>query len=94
MFHLGEKLPNQQQILKASSLARMKQGIALRGISKYGLGWESLQVGKYKLVYHHGSNGYGTSIFMLLPEKRICISILSNITTAQTQSLVDDILKF
>lgn len=93
MFHLDEKLPEQQKILNASTFARMKEGTALRGISKYGLGWESLQVGKYTLVYHHGSNGYGTSIFMLLPEKRICISILSNITTSQTQPLADDILK-
>jgi CubicO group peptidase (beta-lactamase class C family) len=93
MFHLNEKTPGQQQILKDETLTEMRRESAARGISRYGLGWESLQIGRYNLVYHHGSNGYGTSVFVLLPEKRICISILSNITTPQTEPLADDILK-
>lgn len=87
-FRLGAK-----PILTDASRKLMTADSSVRGISTYGLGWEMLQVGKYRLVYHHGSNGYGTSIFVLLPEKRICISILSNITTPAVETLADDILK-
>jgi len=93
MFLSGEVSSNQKPLLNTASLNEMKKDSSDRGISKYGLGLESVQMGKYKLIFHHGSNGYGTSIFALLPEKRICISILSNVTTAQTAPLVDEILK-
>jgi hypothetical protein len=92
MFHLGTRPPGSRRILSDASLAEMKRGSSTRGAARYGLGWESIDIGKYKLVYHHGSNGYGTSIFIMVPERRIAISILANITTGHVQGLADEIL--
>ncbi|MEQ1762527.1 MAG: serine hydrolase domain-containing protein [Pyrinomonadaceae bacterium] len=92
MFHLGTRPTGGRSILTDSSLAEMKRGSSARGAARYGLGWESIDIGKYKLVYHHGSNGYGTSIFFMVPERRIVISILTNITTGHVQGIADDIL--
>jgi CubicO group peptidase (beta-lactamase class C family) len=92
MFHLGENVPTSRGILSRSSLDAMQRDSATRGASKYGLGLESLQVGKYRVLFHHGSNGYGTSVFILVPERGICISVLSNVTTPQTETVAREIL--
>jgi CubicO group peptidase (beta-lactamase class C family) len=91
-FMLGDQAHIRGSFLSAGSRAEMLRPAADRGRTKYGLGMESVQTGKYTRVFHDGSNGYGMSIFLLIPEKGICISILSNMTWNGVVPLVDEIL--
>ncbi len=63
-----------------------------RGISQYGLGFESVKIGKYTRLFHDGSNGYGISVFVLIPERNVCITILTNKVSNDVAPLVHDIV--
>jgi len=81
-----------RSIVSRRALDTMQRPTVNRGASDYGLGFETIRIGKFTRLFHDGSNGYGMSVFVLVPERNICISILANKTSNDVAPLVHDIL--
>ncbi|WP_293867206.1 serine hydrolase domain-containing protein [Steroidobacter sp.] len=79
LFHLREKLPDQQQILTDASLVEMhRQTATEQDGSGYGLGFSIWEKDGYRLFGHSGAMGGASTQMRLYPEQRLAIVVLSN----------------
>jgi CubicO group peptidase (beta-lactamase class C family) len=78
MFHLKNRRPDQQSILRDESIDRMQESYS-PGNTTYGIGWYfDLNELGYRSVYH-GGEGPGTDNFLrLIPSENIAVAILCN----------------
>jgi CubicO group peptidase (beta-lactamase class C family) len=90
LFHLGRRQDEQQQILRPDTLARMRQGDAVRepGL-RYALGWQIAEPTDGPTIVSHGGGMPGvTTQLALLPESDAAIALLCN----RTPSLLASVL--
>lgn len=79
LFHLREKLPDQQQILTDASIVEMQRQTATEPDgSGYGVGFSIWKKDGYRLFGHSGAMGGASTQMRLYPEQRLAIVVLSN----------------
>ncbi len=97
MFHLKAHLPDQRPILSEKSIDEMKDTPVPMGNAEYGLGWHIRKDSKGRRQVLHGGASAGADVqFTLVPQERICVVVLANVTRhfpgAVTESVTNAIL--
>ncbi|HXV86043.1 MAG TPA: serine hydrolase domain-containing protein [Gemmatimonadales bacterium] len=93
MFHLKERLADQQPILADSTLDLMhrSQTPAAAGV-QYGLGWGSLNEFGWTRVSHTGGMPGVATILAIYPEERTAVTVLTNKAATPYERVLQDIL--
>jgi CubicO group peptidase (beta-lactamase class C family) len=97
LFHLKARLPNQQQILSDKNIDEMKNVTVPMGNAEYGFGWHIRHDSKgRRQVLHGGASAGADAQFTLVPEEKICVLVLANVTRqfprAVTEAVTNTIL--
>jgi hypothetical protein len=97
LFHLKAHLPEQQQILSDKTIDEMKDTTVPMGDAAYGLGWHIRRDAKgRRQVLHGGASAGADAQFTLVPEQKVCVVVLANVTRhwpgALTESVSNAIL--
>jgi CubicO group peptidase (beta-lactamase class C family) len=97
LFHLKAHLPEQQQILADKIIDEMKDTTVPMGDAAYGLGWHMRRDAKgRRQVLHGGASAGADAQFTLVPEQKVCVVVLANVTRhwpgALTESVTNAIL--
>jgi CubicO group peptidase (beta-lactamase class C family) len=84
MFHLGDRLATQKQVLTDKSLGEMRRPTSVnpRNGCGVGAGWWSYEQSGYRVVYHDGSMPGVSTLLMLIPSEDLAVVILTNSTKA------------
>jgi CubicO group peptidase (beta-lactamase class C family) len=97
LFHLKAHLSDQRAILTDQSIDEMKTATVPMGDAEYGLGWHIRKDSKGRRQVLHGGASAGVDIqFTLVPEEKICVAVLANVTRhfpgAVTEAITNAIL--
>lgn len=76
MFHLKDHLPDQQAILKDSTIESMHRPVAP---ASYGLGWIIVEREGQRIVYHTGGMPGVQTILALYPAEDVAVVVLMNL---------------
>jgi CubicO group peptidase (beta-lactamase class C family) len=97
LFHLKAHLTDQRPILSDEVIDEMQQMTVPMGNAAYGLGWHirSDAMGRRQVL--HGGALDGTDVqFTLVPEQKLCVVVLANVTRhfpgAVTEAITNSIL--
>lgn len=95
MFYLGDRLPDQREILSKESRDAMIANAIPRGANReYGLGLQVMQYGDHVVVEHAGSmSGVKTKLSMV-PAQDLVVVVASNSSSAPAIEVHDEIMKF
>lgn len=94
MFHLKNHLPSQKKILLDTTISLMQSNKDSKVVhSNYRLGWNETYIHGYNVISHGGGMPGVSSVLMLIPSENIAISILSNGTYIDLNSLAYRIMK-
>jgi hypothetical protein len=81
LFHLKAHLPDQQQILSDNTIDEMRNATVPMGDAKYGIGWHIRKDSKgRRQVLHGGASAGADAQFTLVPDEKICVVVLANVT--------------
>ena len=80
MFHLHDRVPDQEQILSAAQIETMHRPvIRIRQDRSYGIGW---MLGRAfdgtPVVYHTGNQAGVVNVVMLVPSRDVAVVVLTN----------------
>jgi CubicO group peptidase (beta-lactamase class C family) len=79
MFHLGDRLSDQAQILSTASIERMRHPSCSSEVHEnYGAGWRVERSGEYEIVFHGGWMPGVNDMILLVPSQRIALVLLAN----------------
>ena len=78
MFHLGNELPGQKQILSEASRRAMVETTSRGSGRGYGVAWGVQQVGKVRRISHSGGMGGVATSLTLVPEENAAFVVLLN----------------
>jgi CubicO group peptidase (beta-lactamase class C family) len=97
LFHLKAHLPDQRPILSDKAIDEMKEKTVPMGDAAYGLGWHIRKDAKgRRQVLHGGASAGADAQFTLVPEEKLCVVVLANVTRhwpgAVTESVTNAIL--
>src|SRR3990170_4925025 len=93
MFHLKERLPDQQRILTDSTIDRMHRPVTPPGVDlEYGLGWFFLPEFGWRRVSHTGGMPGVSTILALYEPERTAVVALANKSAAPVERVLQDIL--
>jgi CubicO group peptidase (beta-lactamase class C family) len=97
LFHLKAHLPEQQPILSDKSIDAMQDTTVPVGDATYGLGWHIRRDAKgRRQVLHGGASAGADAQFTLVPEQKVCVVVLANVTRhwpgALTEAVTNAIL--
>jgi CubicO group peptidase (beta-lactamase class C family) len=97
LFHLKAHLPDQRQVLSDKAIDEMKEATVPMGDAAYGLGWHIRKDSKgRRQVLHGGASAGADAQFTLVPDQRLCVVVLANVTRrwpgAVTESVTNAIL--
>lgn len=93
MFHLKNKLADQQQILSEQTIEKMQKVVDPKlPDCHYKLGWDVGDRYGYKVVSHGGGMPGVRTILLLLPTENIALSVLSNGVYINLSKIYDPIL--
>lgn len=94
MFHLGDDLPTQQQILPHRSIREMQRSlVSIDDQSQYGLGWWiQPYLHGYRGVLAQGGTHDSTAYLELIPSEDISVAMLWNSGTPQGDKVIDAVL--
>jgi CubicO group peptidase (beta-lactamase class C family) len=97
LFHLKAHLPDQRAILTDPSIDEMKSATVPMGDAEYGLGWHIRKDLKGRRQVLHGGASAGVDVqFTLVPEEKVCVAVLANVTRhypgAVTEAITNAIL--
>lgn len=101
MFHLGQRLPDQEPIITDAS--RQEMQTASPGTvptrewecegSGYGLGWfVGLTVDGLRIAHHSGGTHGVSTVFVLVPEEQLAVVVLSNTDSLWPDTIAMEIL--
>jgi CubicO group peptidase (beta-lactamase class C family) len=93
MFHLKERLSDQQRIISDSTIALMQQSQtpASSGV-RYGLGWRSVDEFGWTRVTHTGGMPGVATILALYPSERTAAVVLANKGATPVERILQEIL--
>ena len=81
LFHLKAALPDQHPILSDKTIDEMKDNTVPMGNAAYGLGWHIRTDSKRRRqVLHGGASAGADAQFTLVPDERLCVVVLANVT--------------
>jgi CubicO group peptidase (beta-lactamase class C family)/pimeloyl-ACP methyl ester carboxylesterase len=97
LFHLKAHLQDQRQLFSDKTIDEMKESAVPMGDASYGLGWHIRKDSKSRLQVLHGGASAGTDAqFTLVPEEKLCVVVLANVTRhwpgAMTEQITNAIL--
>jgi CubicO group peptidase (beta-lactamase class C family) len=97
LFHLKAHLADQHQILSDKTIDKMTDNTVPMGNAAYGLGWHIRMDSKgRRQVLHGGASAGADAQFTLVPEEKLCVVVLANVTRhwpgAVTESVTNAIL--
>jgi CubicO group peptidase (beta-lactamase class C family) len=97
LFHLKAHLPDQQPILSDTTIDEMQNTTVPMGNAAYGLGWHIRNDSKgRRQVLHGGASAGADAQFVLVPEQKVCVAVLANVTrhvpVAVTEAVANAIL--
>jgi CubicO group peptidase (beta-lactamase class C family) len=97
LFHLKAHLEDQRPILSDEAVDEMQCTTVPMGNAAYGLGWHIRSDGKGRRQVLHGGASDGADVqFTLVPEERLCVVVLANVTRqfpgAVTEAITNSIL--
>jgi len=97
LFHLKAHLSVQRPILSDKTIDEMRDRTVSMGNAAYGLGWHIRQDSKGRRQVLHGGASAGADVqFTLVPEEKLCVVVLANVTRhwpgAVTESVTNAIL--
>ena len=93
MFHLKNRLPDQQPILTDDSIDEMhRPATRQQNGSGYGIGWASGEFGKGLRIVSHGRGMGGVAtVLRLLPKKNAAIVVLCNSSSSVPRQIAQEI---
>src|SRR5216684_3020724 len=81
LFHLKAHLSDQKPILSDKAIAEMQQATVPMGKDAYGLGWHIRKDAKGRRYVLHGGASAGVDAqFTLIPDEKLCVVVLANMT--------------
>jgi CubicO group peptidase (beta-lactamase class C family) len=81
LFHLKAHLSDQKPILSDKAIAEMQQATVPMGKDAYGLGWHIRKDAKGRRYVLHGGASAGVDAqFTLVPDEKLCVVVLANMT--------------
>jgi CubicO group peptidase (beta-lactamase class C family) len=97
LFHLKAHLPGQQPILSDKAIDEMQDITVPMGDAAYGLGWHIRKDAKGRRQVLHGGASAGADVqFTLVPEQKVCVVVLANVTRhwpgALTEAVTNEVL--
>jgi CubicO group peptidase (beta-lactamase class C family) len=97
LFHLKAHLADQRPILPDKVIEEMQQTTVPMGNAAYGLGWHIRGDAKGRRQVLHGGASDGADVqFTLVPEEKLCVAVLANVTRhfpgAVTEAITNSIL--
>jgi CubicO group peptidase (beta-lactamase class C family) len=95
MFHLGDRQPDQKEIISDSLRRQMQEPTAESGKSQgYGIGWlvDKNSQGE-TIVSHSGGMGGVNTLLTLVPGKRLAVAVLANSNSGLPFSISKEILE-
>ena len=95
MFHVGDRQPDQKQILNEDSRKQMQvPSFDKSGGGGYGIGW-GVEVDDrgYRRVSHSGGMGGVSTLLMMVPEQHVVVVALVNSRSQLPPLLADQILR-
>jgi CubicO group peptidase (beta-lactamase class C family) len=97
LFHLKARVPDQRQIVSDKNIDEMKTVTVPMGGAQYGFGWHIRNDSKgRRQVLHGGALAGADAQLTLVPEERICVVVLANVTRhfpgAVTEAITNAIL--
>jgi hypothetical protein len=97
LFHLNAPLADQHRILPDKTIDEMQSAAVPMGDAAYGLGWHIRKDSKGRRQVLHGGALAGADVqFTLVPEEKLGVAVLANVTRrwpgAVTESITNAIL--
>jgi CubicO group peptidase (beta-lactamase class C family) len=97
LFHLKAHLADQQPTLSDKTIDEMQNTTVPMGDAAYGLGWHIRNDSKgRRQVLHGGASAGADAQFILMPEQKVCVAVLANVTrhvpVAVTEAVTNAIL--
>jgi hypothetical protein len=97
LFHLKAHLSDQRQIISDKNIDAMRNVTVPMGDAEYGFGWHIRKDSKgRRQVLHGGASAGCDAQFTLVPEEKLCVVVLANVTRrwprAVTESVTNNIL--
>jgi CubicO group peptidase (beta-lactamase class C family) len=97
LFHLKAHLADQRPVLSDRVIDEMQLTTVPMGNAAYGLGWHIRSDAKGRRQVLHGGASDGADVqFTLVPEERVCVVVLANVTRhfpgAVTEAVTNSIL--
>jgi hypothetical protein len=97
LFHLKAHLVDQRPILSDEAIDEMQRTTVPMGDAAYGLGWHIRSDAKGRRQVLHGGASDGADVqFTLVPEEKLCVVVLANVTRhfpgAVTEAVANSIL--
>jgi CubicO group peptidase (beta-lactamase class C family) len=81
LFHLKGDLSDQKPILSDKTIEEMQQCTVPMGKQAYGLGWHIRKDSKGRRQVLHGGASAGVDAqFTLIPEEKLCVAVLANMS--------------
>ena len=88
MFHLGDNVPGQQQILTEAARTAMRRSETPAGGEQYGLGWFIGEEWSMRRIWHTGSMPGVTTILNLYPDNNLVTVVLLNVNNANARTRI------
>ncbi|MBI2616497.1 MAG: beta-lactamase family protein [Gemmatimonadetes bacterium] len=93
MFHLKERLPDQQRILADSTIDLMHRSATPPSAGgEYGLGWGSVNEFGFRRVNHTGGMPGVATILAIYPSERTAVVVLANQAATPYERILQEIL--
>jgi CubicO group peptidase (beta-lactamase class C family) len=97
LFHLKAHITDQKQIVSDKNIDEMKNVTVPMGDAQYGFGWHIRKDSKgRRQVLHGGASAGADAQFTLVPEEKICVVVLANVTRhfpgAVTEAITNAVL--
>jgi CubicO group peptidase (beta-lactamase class C family) len=97
LFHLKAHLSDQRPILSDRAIDEMQRRTVPMGNAAYGLGWHIRRDAKGRRQVLHGGASDGADVqFTLVPDEKLCVVVLANVTRhfpgAVTEAITNSIL--
>jgi CubicO group peptidase (beta-lactamase class C family)/acetyl esterase/lipase len=81
MFHLKAHLADQKAILQDRTIDLMQQSVVPMGDEEYRIGWHIRRDAKGRRQVLHGGAAAGVDVQLtLVPEEKLCVAVLANVT--------------
>ena len=89
MFHMQIPVAGQRPILSSEAIEEMQASTVPMGEEQYGIGWHITSDTAGRRVVKHGGGGAGVDVVLtFVPEEKVAVAVLSNVTNGWPNEIV------